>query len=226
MTSTSKKILIVDDEEDLTWSISKSLRKENEKYEVICVNSGDEALEFLNQFSFDLLLSDIRMPGINGFTLLNYVRNKFPQMKVIIMSACYGPDMKDVIEKARGIYYIEKPFEIQHLKNVISKTFRKVTNDYKQRFLDLSLKEIITYNCQQKFNGSINITNGTKNAVIYFRFGEVIHAKVGELEGESAFADVLNWHDFKYNAVLTDTPIKETINKGWKMLLNKSGSEI
>jgi len=225
MASASKRILIVDDEEDLTWSISRSLRKENEKYRVICVNSGDEALEFLNRFSFDLLLSDIRMPGKNGFTLLNYARKYFPQMKVIIMSAWYGPEVKEIVEKTTGISYLEKPFEIQHLKNVINKTFRKVANDYKHRFLDLSLKDIIAYNCQHKFNGSIIITNGTKNGAIYFRSGEVIHAQVGELEGESAFVDVLNWHNFQYDTVLTDTPTKETISRGWKVLLDNCNSE-
>jgi len=220
MTSTSKRILIVDDEEDLTWSISRSLRKESEQYEIICVNSGDEALKFLRRISFDLLISDIRMPGKNGLMLLSYVKKHIPNMKVIVMSAWYGPEIREMVERTSDIFYVEKPFEIRHLKNTIYQAFHKISDNYKHRLIDLSLKDIIMYNCQNKFNGSITVTNGKENGIIYFRSGEVIHAQVGELEGEIAFLDVLNWHNFEYDTVLTDKPIKKTINRGWKVLLD------
>jgi hypothetical protein len=86
----------------------------------------------------------------------------------------------------------------------------------------MNLKDIIRHNCQNKFNGHLKITNGNKNGVIYFRAGEVIHAQVGELEGEKAFLDVLNWNDCQYDTVLTDSPIKKSIHKDWKTLLEKS----
>jgi CheY-like chemotaxis protein len=222
MTSASKKILIVDDEEDLTWSISRNLRKENEQYEIICVNSGDEALKFLKRISFDLLISDIRMPGKDGFTLISYAKKHYPDIKVIIMSAWYGPEIKDIVERVSDIFYVEKPFEIHHLKSLIYQTFHKLPDKYRGRLIDFSLKDIIRFNCKNKFNGSLNISNGKESGVIHFRAGEVIHAQVGELEGETAFLDVLNWNNFDYDTVLTDKPIKKTIDNGWKMLLDKN----
>jgi len=225
MTSASQKILIVDDEEDLTWSISRSLSKENEPYEIICVNSGDEALKFLRQIRFDLLISDIRMPGEDGFRLISYVKKHHPDMKVIIMSAWYGNEIKEMIERTTDIFYIEKPFEIQELKDKIYQAFHPTAAGYNKRFIDLSLKDIIRYNCQHKLNGFLNVSNGKENGVIYFRSGEVIHARVGEREGESAFLDVLNWNRFEYDTVLTDVPMKTTINSNWKTLLNRYDSE-
>jgi len=133
MTSTSKRILIVDDEEDLTWSISRSLRKEDEQYEIICVNSGDEAVKFLNRISFDLLLSDIRMPGQNGLMLLGYAKKHFPDMKVIIMSAYYGPEIEALLGNRSDMFYVEKPFEIQYLKKVINWAFNDMNwHDFEQ----------------------------------------------------------------------------------------------
>ena len=219
MTSISKKILIADDEEDLTWSISRSLRKENEQYEIICVNSGDEALSFLKKISFDLLISDIRMPGKNGFMLLSYVKKYHPDMKVIVMSAWYGSEIKELVEKTTDMHYIEKPFEISHLKKIINQVFYAVSDDYKSRLVDFSLKDIISYNCLNKFNGSLNITNGKKSGIIHFQAGEVIHVQVGKMEGENAFRDVLNWNNFEYDTVLTSKPMKKTIDNGWEMLL-------
>ncbi len=227
MTSTSKTILIADDEEDLTWSISRSLRKENEHYEVVCVNSGDEALKFLKRIPFDLFISDIRMPGKDGIVLLSYIKKHHPNMKVIVMSAWYGSEIKEIVEKTLNMFYVEKPFEISHLKSIINKAFfNSVSDSYKDRLLDLTLKDIIRLNCQNKFNGFLNISNGKESGIIYFHAGEIIHVQVGKMEGESAFRDVLNWNNFEYDTVHTTPPTKKTIIDGWKMLMDKCESNI
>lgn len=222
MTSTSKRILIVDDEEDLTWSIARSLRKQSEQYEIICVNSGDEAIEVLKRLSLDLIISDIRMPGTDGLVLMELINQYQPEIKVIIMSAWEDPEIKALINKRNGICYLEKPFDINDLKQTIYQAFQSSGNRYKSRLIDVNLKDIIRHNCQNKFNGHLKITNGNKNGVIYFRAGEVIHAQVGELEGEKAFLDVLNWNDCQCDTVLTDAPIKKSIHQDWKTLLEKS----
>lgn len=226
MKSTSKKILIVDDEEDLTWSISRSLRKENDNYEVICVNSGDEAMDVLARLSLDLIISDIQMPGVNGLMLLEFAYQKNPDIKVIIMSTWDEQDIKEMIRRHSGIFYLEKPFDINRLKWTIHRAFFPSQSDYRGRLIDMNLKSIIKHNCQNKFNGYLHITNGEQNGTIYFRGGEVIHAKLGELEGEKALLNVINWNEGQYDTVLTDVPFKITIQNGWKLLLEKFNSAI
>jgi len=221
MNSTSKRILIVDDEEDLTWSISRSLRKENDCYDVICVNSGNEAIEFLKKFSFDLIISDIQMPGINGLMLLEYAYKIQPEINVIIMSTWDEHDIEKMISTRSGIFYLEKPFDINRMKWTIHRSFNSSHSKYRGRLIDMNLKNIIKHNCQNKFNGYLNITNGKQSGIIYFRSGEVIHAKVGELEGEKALLDVMDWSEGQYDTVLTDIPMKKTIHNGWKLLLEK-----
>lgn len=117
----SNKILIVDDEEDLTWSISKSLTKNNELLEVICVNNGDKALKALKENVFDLVISDIRMPGISGLSLLDLIKKDHPKTKMIIMTAYGSPDIEKKIRNTKNAYYIEKPFDIHELKKLIFK---------------------------------------------------------------------------------------------------------
>ena len=79
MVKNLKKVLIVDDEETLTWSMSKSLSKDRDKYEVIIANNGREALNQLKKNDIDLVISDIRMPDVNGLDLLVRVKKEFPQ---------------------------------------------------------------------------------------------------------------------------------------------------
>ena len=118
MESEKKRILIVDDEEDLTWSISRKLK--NQSYlEVLCANSGQSALELLAQYNFDLLVTDLRMPGISGIKLLSEVKSRYPRIQVIIMTAYGSADIKSIIEKWDQTGYIEKPFEINDLRKLI-----------------------------------------------------------------------------------------------------------
>ena len=119
MTDFKKTVLVVDDEEDLTWSISRGLSKDTDQYEVICVNSGSSALEVLNEKSVDLVVTDLRMPGINGMKLLKEIKTNFPDTKVIVMTAYGSLEIKEVLEHSGTKGYIEKPFEINELRKLI-----------------------------------------------------------------------------------------------------------
>ncbi len=119
-----KRILIVDDEEDLTWSISKRLAKDGDSLEIICTNSGSSALEMLSKYKVDLLVTDIRMPGISGLQLLNEVKVRYPQTPVIVMTAYGSLEVKKVLEHLKKTGYIEKPFEINELRKLIYSLLR------------------------------------------------------------------------------------------------------
>jgi len=114
-----KSILIVDDEEDLTWSISQSLRRYDDIFDVTCVNSGDDALTILRERRMDLVISDIRMPQVDGFALINHVRVNYPKSQIIIMTAYGSGEIQDQVNALGILYYIEKPFEIRYLRKLI-----------------------------------------------------------------------------------------------------------
>ena len=114
-----KRILIVDDEEDLTWSISRGLSKDQEMLDIMCANSGIMALDILNQKPIDLVVTDLRMPGVSGLELLSEVRHRFPKVQVIVMTAYGSVDIKDDLNRYDKLGYIEKPFEMNDLRNLI-----------------------------------------------------------------------------------------------------------
>ena len=119
MNTLRKRILIVDDEEDLTWSISKKLSKENESLEVLCANSGNSALETLSKYKVDLVVTDLRMPGINGIQLLDRVKSEYPKTNVIVMTAYGSIEIEEALKRWENTGYIEKPFEINELRKLI-----------------------------------------------------------------------------------------------------------
>ncbi|MDZ7330588.1 MAG: response regulator [candidate division KSB1 bacterium] len=221
-----KKILIADDEEDLTWSISKSLRKENQEYEIICVNSGDAAIKMLERQSFDLLISDIRMPGKDGLGLLSFVQQHYPNMKVIVMSAWRHSDVQDIVKNDSTICYIEKPFEIHDLKETIARALNGNLESHQTRLINLSLKDIVQHNSQKKFDGSLNGSNGQDHGTKYVNGGEVIQVTVDEEESEHTFRDILNWNRFDYDIGLIDPPSRRSIHEKWRGLGEKKDPNI
>ena len=117
--SSTKRILVVDDEEALTFSLYQSFIMSKNDYEVVTAGSGEEAWEKIEEDPFDLVITDISMPGMSGLELLEKIKSDYPETKVIVMTA-YGASYaeSDAIEKGAN-HYIEKPFEIKEVKRLV-----------------------------------------------------------------------------------------------------------
>jgi DNA-binding NtrC family response regulator len=125
-----KRILLVDDEEDLTWSISKTLAKHDRAFEVTCAHNGDEALAVLARRPVDVVVSDIRMPGRDGLQLLQEINSHYPATKVIIMTAYGSHETRKLIAARGNTLYLEKPFEIRSLRRLIYEALELAPPDH------------------------------------------------------------------------------------------------
>jgi two-component system response regulator (stage 0 sporulation protein F) len=119
MTKAKQVILIVDDEEGLREGLSKLL--ESEGYVALSAESGEQALEILQRSHIDLVLTDMRMPGMDGIELLKKIRERHPNVGVIILTG-YG-QIESYIEAMNfgAIEYVSKPFKVNELKFIVNK---------------------------------------------------------------------------------------------------------
>lgn len=116
------KILIVDDEKNFPLILSAII--EDEGFQTETANSARQALEILSCNDISLVLTDMRMPEMDGITLLNEIKQNYPEIPVILMTA-HGTVEKAVEAMQKGAFtYILKPFAnqalIQHIKNALS----------------------------------------------------------------------------------------------------------
>ena len=108
--NTNNSVWILDDDRSIRWVLEKSLSKSG--LETVSFESGDELLSRLDRESPDAIISDIRMPGINGLDLLTTIQEKHPELPVIIMTAHSDLDSA-VASYSRGAFeYLPKPFDI------------------------------------------------------------------------------------------------------------------
>ena len=112
-------IWIVDDDHSISWVIDKALAKQG--YLTRVFNNGNELLQTLSSSRPDLVISDIHMPELNGFELIEGIHQSYPDMPVIIMTA-FG-DLDSAVDSFRyGAYeYLTKPFDIDELVALCAK---------------------------------------------------------------------------------------------------------
>ncbi len=127
MNTSTKKIWILDDDKSIRWVLQKALEKNN--YNVMTFGNTNEAINHFNHDMPDLIVSDIKMPGESGLQFLEKVKEKFPKIPVIIMTAF--SDLDSALDSySHGAYeYLPKPFDIDNAISVINSAFKDNANN-------------------------------------------------------------------------------------------------
>jgi len=119
-----KQILIVDDEPGSLKAISIALAKDND-YQVIDAADGKTALRLIKEEQIDLVLTDMKLPDIDGLTILKSAKYKNPDTSVIVITG-YGTVESAVLAMKDGAEnYLTKPINIKELRLLISNAFAK-----------------------------------------------------------------------------------------------------
>ncbi len=121
------KILVIDDEDIVRRSCSRTLSPLG--YEVRLTQSSLDGLRMIDEEKFDLVLTDIKMPDMDGIEVLKQVRDKFPEMKVIIMTGYQSVENALKSVQLGAFDYIEKPFSPDALISSVSKALGNRKDD-------------------------------------------------------------------------------------------------
>jgi CheY-like chemotaxis protein len=216
--SAMKKILVVDDEEDILWSLKEFLVNKELKAQVVTAASGEEALEKLARERIDLVITDIKMPGMSGLDLLVEIKNRFPYISVIVMTAFPSSEFKREALLKGGMYFVEKPFDIKDLREKVMEAMQE-TGQFKGMLTGISLSDVIQIKCMSGVTAALRVTEGNRQGIIFFQKGEIIHALCDELEGEKAFYEITSFaHGHLDTVNIADLP-ERTIFKPYVALL-------
>ena len=178
------RVLVVDDEENLNWSLVNSLQKEG--YLTEGAYTAEAALTRLADATFDCVIRDVKMPGMDGFELMQWLRQHRPGTRVIMMTAFGSPTARQEALRNGVIAYLEKPFDLRSLKGELRRLAnadsagRAEEEGYDllevARVLNLSRRDI-----------AVSAQGGGYSGVLRVLRGEVIYAEAGPLRGEQAF---------------------------------------
>ena len=118
------EILVIDDEEVALRNLSLVLRKEG--YRVTAASSGKQALSCLDRQAFALVLTDLKMPQIDGMQVLRRVKSLYPKTEVIMITGFSSIDSAIEALKSGAYHYLTKPFKLAEVRKVVREAVEKV----------------------------------------------------------------------------------------------------
>ena len=190
-----KKVLIVDDDENLLLTLEDGLKKYRDRIEPIFASSGKKAMEILRKEKIDLVVSDLRMPEVDGLDLLSFVVQEFPYIPFVLITAYGSLPIKLKAESIGAIRYLEKPISLDQLAKAILEVFDQDML-MKEEFTFLSaahLAQLIQY--EEKTCTMIVTTKDGRRGALHFDEGVLVHAKTEKEEGEEAALEILTWEN-------------------------------
>ncbi len=186
---TMQKVLIVDDEEDMLWMLQRNLDNGIPNIETITAQSGNEALGILSENEISLVITDINMPGMSGLELLTEVSGKYPDTKVIIMTAYPSNAFENKAKKEGAIQFVEKPFDINDMRKIVENSL--AASDAEGAGGGIALLDIIQFNGLANATSALKVVSNETEGMIFFHEGKVVSCNFGDKTGEEAFFAII-----------------------------------
>lgn len=116
------KLLLVDDEEEFVKTLSERIHMRDLKSKIAL--NGEQALRIVDDQVPDVMVLDLKMPGIDGMEVLRRIRKLYPEVRVIILTG-HGSDKEEKEARRLGAFeYLEKPADVDRLVNTIKNAYR------------------------------------------------------------------------------------------------------
>jgi len=117
--ASNQRILVVDDEELVRWTFNQALSEEG--YQIDLAETGEIALDHYRKRKYDLVILDIKLPGIDGTVVLTKILEMDPEAQVIMVTAHGGVESAVECMKIGAFHYLQKPFDIDEVKHLVRK---------------------------------------------------------------------------------------------------------
>lgn len=219
--SSKRRVLLVDDEESLVWSLASRLMKLRPHYEVETAPDGEVALAMMQARSFDLLVADVRMPGMSGIDLVLAARKIRPDLPVVVMTA-YKTEGVKKLAGASATSFLQKPFEFEKLLEYVDQEFATVAQGFSGAISVQTLPDVVQLYVLSNTSGVLSVLGKHGLGRMWFERGAITHATTPTDQGDAAFYEIMTWRGGQFGMTPIDTPYERTIHSTWQELLMES----
>jgi len=188
-----KNVLIVDDDQEMLLSLKNGLKKYGDSFSVMTAKDGLEALEQLKKNIVSLVVTDLKMPRMDGFALLEHIMEHYPDIPVIIITGYSTPNMEQLALDGGAVGYIAKPFMLENLARSIMASLRRESEGGTLHSVSsgifLQLMEMEQKTCTIRLEDK----DSGQKGVLFFLDGELLDARVNNLQGRPAAYKIFAW---------------------------------
>lgn len=186
-------ILVVDDNQPFLNLITKIFDKYKDKYSIHTSINGIKALEFLKKNHYSIVITDLQMPGLDGYALLEKIKKQYPDIPVIVITAFDKPKTEAVVKKTGAYAYFTKPLVMEDLISCIEALIKRETEG--GRLNNASLEMFIQLIEMEAKTCTIRVLDETnkKRGVLFFKDGELFNARFMSKIGKQAAYNIFSW---------------------------------
>ncbi len=196
-----KTVLLADDETLLRETLADAMRQlpGNTPCEVVAAESGARAIELLSRRKFDLVVTDLCMPQIDGFKLLDHLSRHHPRLPVIAMTGYGFPEVDQFVQNLGARLFFEKPIELKTLLEAIE---RLLVSGEESSIQGFSLPSFLQMVELDKKSSLVQVRAGGAGQLhgqLDFVRGQLVHASAAtgseRWQGEPAVTEMLAWRE-------------------------------
>jgi len=187
-----KNILIVDDEKSFLSSLVFGFESYAADFNTMTAENGKKAVEAMQSRDIDLVVTDLKMPEMDGFELLAYLSRTHPGIPVIVMSAYCTSEIKTMLRDRGAFTILEKPIDFQDLVNKIFLGLEAVSEGFIQ---GITLPAFLQLVEMEKKTCTLRIESHGEKGLLYFQDGVLIDAETDKEQHESAACTIGCWED-------------------------------
>ncbi|TFG78947.1 MAG: response regulator, partial [Chrysiogenales bacterium] len=216
-----KNILIVDDEKLFIKSIADGLKpyEKKNKFKILSATNGEEALQVLQNNEIALLVTDLRMPKMDGITLITHVHNQYPEVPVIVMTAFGSPQIEKQVKDLGILHYLEKPIGFDEFRDHI---LNKLGPKKKGRIEGITLASFLQLIWMEKTTCTLIVRNSSNTGILSIQNGEMKNAEFAGEHGLDAAMRILAWKNITIEMEESYHPEHETLSRTIEEILLES----
>ncbi len=186
------RILVVDDEESILWSLSQNLTMANDSYCVGTAESAEEALTMIDRTGVDVLITDYKLPKMDGLRLIESVNQNSPDTRSILMTAYGSPEVMGKANSRGSFAYVEKPFTVDQLLHYITESINsdgRACVDAQMHGVDIG--QLLSLYCAQQASANLEIRAQNASGRLVFDKGVLRFAEFDGIRGPEALVIAL-----------------------------------
>ncbi|MGC2064568.1 MAG: response regulator [Thermodesulfovibrionales bacterium] len=187
-----KNVLIVDDERYFLLSLVEGLGTYAADFNTLIAENGKKAVDILNKTGIDLVVTDLKMPEMDGFELLAFMTKNYPAIPVIVITAYCTPEIKTRLEMIGSFKVLEKPLDFKDLVDYIFVELSTISKGY---IRGITLPAFLQLVEMERKTCTLTIRARGRRGFLYFSNGELMDADNGIDRQEKAALDIVCWDE-------------------------------
>ena len=226
---TRHKILLLDDDPDVLEMYRDILAELSGRPEIHTATSGARAMALLESHLFRMLISDLKMPKMDGLQVLSIVRRKYPGLRTVVLTSVADEQFRSRVYALGVDLFWQKPGteqEINAFRECIESLLDRNTESGFRGVQSKSLVDIIQLECISHSSSVLRITNGPLTGKIWIDTGELVDAETDGSRGEEAFQKILAWRTGNFETLPAEPTRARTIFKSYNALLLESAQAL